>query len=90
MKHYYLKNVVTLELDREKCTGCGVCTQVCPHEVLAMQDKKAAIVDRDRCMECGACTKNCAFSALTVDSGVGCAIAILNSIIRGGEPNCDC
>jgi NAD-dependent dihydropyrimidine dehydrogenase PreA subunit len=88
MKHHYLKNVVTLKLDLEKCTGCGVCTQVCPHQVLALQDKKAVIIDLDHCMECGACSLNCAFSALTVDSGVGCAIAIINGIIKGSDPNC--
>ena len=26
----YLKNVVTLQLDQEKCTGCGTCLEVCP------------------------------------------------------------
>ena len=27
----YLKNVVTLEFDAEKCSGCGTCLEVCPH-----------------------------------------------------------
>ena len=26
----YLTGVVTLELEREKCNGCGNCVQVCP------------------------------------------------------------
>jgi len=47
-------------------------------------------LDRDRCMECGACVGNCAFGALKVDKGVGCAAAVINSMIRGGEPSCDC
>lgn len=41
-------------------------------------------------MECGACVNNCAFGALDVDKGVGCASAIINSIISGGEPSCGC
>jgi hypothetical protein len=41
-------------------------------------------------MECGACAANCAFGAINVDKGVGCAAAIINSIIYGGEPTCGC
>ncbi len=32
----YLKNVVTLKLNEDKCTGCGMCLDVCPHEVFKM------------------------------------------------------
>lgn len=86
----YLQNVASLEYFPEKCAGCGMCIEVCPHEVFTLKDKKAVIIDRDRCMECGACANNCAFGALTVDKGVGCATAIINSMITGGEPSCGC
>lgn len=86
----YLLNVASIELFSEKCTGCGTCLEVCPHEVFALLNKKAVIQDRDRCMECGACVNNCPFGALSVDKGVGCAAALINSMITGGEPSCDC
>jgi len=86
----YLLNVATITLDTEKCTGCGMCLEVCPHGVFELRDKKAAITDRDLCMECGACEQNCAFGALSVNEGVGCAAAIINSMITGGEPTCGC
>ena len=86
----YLLNVASLELSQEKCTGCGICMEVCPHNVFAIEDKKAVILDKDRCMECSACVVNCAFGALSVDRGVGCAAALINSMITGGEPSCDC
>jgi NAD-dependent dihydropyrimidine dehydrogenase PreA subunit len=86
----YLKNVTTLEYFENKCTGCGRCVEVCPQGVFVMRDKRAAIIDKDLCMECGACARNCDFGALAVDSGVGCAAAIINSMIFGGEPSCDC
>jgi NAD-dependent dihydropyrimidine dehydrogenase PreA subunit len=86
----YLSDVVTLELDAEKCTGCTMCIQVCPHAVLAMDNGKASIVDRDACMECGACARNCPEEALTVGAGVGCAYAVLVGKLRGTEPSCDC
>ena len=86
----YLLKVSTLELFRDKCIGCGICIEVCPHGVLAMNYKKAVIVDSDKCMECGACMTNCAFGALHVDKGVGCAAAIISGMITGKEPACDC
>jgi len=86
----YLSGVVSLHLSDEKCTGCGRCLEVCPHGVLDIREKKVFATDRDRCMECGACMKNCAFDAITVNAGVGCASAIINSMITGGEPVCGC
>ena len=86
----YLKNVVTLKLDREKCTGCALCTDVCPRGVLLVRNHKAEIINRDQCIECGACSKNCAFDAISVKSGVGCAQALFNAILTGGEPVCGC
>jgi len=90
MKHKYLKNVVTLKLDTEKCKGCGMCPSVCPHGVFVMDAGKAKIEDRDACMECGACEKNCPFAAIEVKAGVGCAAAVINGILTGTEPSCDC
>lgn len=84
----YLRNVVTLEYDPEKCNGCGRCLEVCPRAVFEMQDKKVRITDKDRCIECGACANNCQYEALTVKAGVGCAAAIINGRLQGTEPDC--
>jgi len=85
----YLKNVVTLALDADGCIGCGRCIEVCPHAVFAMRDGRAVIHDRDACMECGACARNCPVEVITVEAGVGCAQAVLNSW-RTGKCDCDC
>ena len=86
----YLKGVVTLELDADKCNGCRMCQVVCPHNVFGFGNNKAMILNKDYCMECGACAKNCPEGAIRVRSGVGCAAGILNGLIRGTEPACDC
>jgi NAD-dependent dihydropyrimidine dehydrogenase PreA subunit len=86
----YLPDTASIEFLPEQCTGCGRCVEVCPHEVFAVKDGKAVILDKDRCMECGACMSNCAFGALSVDKGVGCAAALINSMITGGAPVCGC
>lgn len=90
MRNKYLKNVTTLKLDSEKCTGCGTCLEVCPHEVFLLSKGKTVIAAKDRCMECGACVKNCPFNALEVKPGVGCASAIITGWLTGKEPSCDC
>lgn len=83
----YLNNVVTLSLDEEKCTGCGMCLEVCPHRVLRMNRTHVEIENRDACMECGACSRNCPFEAISVQAGVGCAAAVINSMLgrKGGD-----
>jgi len=86
----YLSDVVTLNLDREKCVGCGICLIVCPHEVLSMNNGHAMIQNRDRCMECGACSRNCPSEAVTVQAGVGCAAAVINAALGRDASSCCC
>ncbi|MGB9660922.1 MAG: 4Fe-4S binding protein [Moorellaceae bacterium] len=49
-------------VDKEKCTGCGSCVEVCPTGALAVQD--IAVVNEDECLECGACVDECPNGAL--------------------------
>ncbi|MGI6417692.1 MAG: mercury methylation ferredoxin HgcB [Thermoguttaceae bacterium] len=86
----YLKDVVTLALDGEKCNGCRMCVNVCPQGVFAFENRRAKIVERDACMECGACARNCLAGAISVEAGTGCARALIKSAIFGTEPICEC
>ncbi|MBN1996179.1 4Fe-4S binding protein [candidate division KSB1 bacterium] len=86
----YLKNVTTLKTYPGKCTGCGVCTLVCPQQILKLQDKKILVIDKDGCMECGACQRNCEFDAIRVRAGVGCAAAVIQGALKKTEPACGC
>ena len=86
----YLEGVVTLRFRAEACNGCGRCIEVCPRGVFARSDGRVALTDAALCMECGACMGNCPEGALTVQAGVGCAGAVLNGMLRGGEPSCGC
>ena len=85
----YLAGVSTLALDVQKCVGCGMCTQVCPHAVLVLRDRRAQISERDRCMECGACARNCPTGAITVRAGVGCASGAIKGAL-GVKGDCCC
>lgn len=81
----YLRNVVSLEMDVEKCVGCGRCLDVCPHAVFAMDDRRARIRSRDDCMECGACARNCQAGAIRVEAGAGCAVMVIRGKMRGSS-----
>jgi ferredoxin len=82
MDFRYLRDVVTLEFDEERCIGCGTCAQVCVHGVFALNGGRARILERDACMECGACAMNCPVEAVSVRSGVGCAAALFAGWFR--------
>jgi NAD-dependent dihydropyrimidine dehydrogenase PreA subunit len=82
----------TLQFRPGKCVNCGRCSEVCPHGVFEAGEKKARMANPDRCMECGACQVNCPTGAISVDSGVGCAAAMIKAAFTGKEPTCgpDC
>ena len=79
MRLLYLRDVSTLRLDKDACTGCEVCTEVCPRAVLEMRNDRVHIASPDSCIECGACALNCAFDALSVKTGAGCAAGMERS-----------
>lgn len=89
MRNEYLEN--TLVYTAELCNGCGRCAEVCPHAVFEMNGRKAILVQKQRCMECGACQVNCVTGAIAVESGVGCANAMIRAaLLRKKEPTCEC
>ena len=89
MYNAYKEN--SLRLNQDLCNGCGMCMQVCPHAVFALENKRAFIQYPENCMECGACQKNCPVNAISVESGVGCATAMMYAALTGKkEPACGC
>jgi NAD-dependent dihydropyrimidine dehydrogenase PreA subunit len=81
----------TLQYDSQLCSGCRMCSIVCPHQVFEQNGKIAELIHPKDCMECGACQLNCPSDAITVDSGVGCATAMMIAAVKGKkEPTCGC
>jgi NAD-dependent dihydropyrimidine dehydrogenase PreA subunit len=73
----------TLTYNSELCNNCGMCSLVCPHAVFAPNDRAAELVRPEACMECGACQLNCPTGAIAVESGVGCAAAMIHAALTG-------
>ncbi|HUN55018.1 MAG TPA: electron transfer flavoprotein subunit alpha [Smithella sp.] len=53
-----------LEVDNDKCVGCGNCVDVCPFGALSLDGDK--VVVNDKCTDCGACIDACPTMALSL------------------------
>jgi NAD-dependent dihydropyrimidine dehydrogenase PreA subunit len=83
--------VNTLVYDPGLCNGCAMCVAVCPQAVFEMNGRLAKLTNAQACMECGACQLNCVPGAIAVESGVGCAAAMIRAALTGQkEATCDC
>lgn len=81
----------TLRYDPSLCINCGMCLVVCPHAVFEPDNRVVQLVRPAACMECGACQLNCPTEAIKVDSGVGCATAMMLAALTGRqEAACVC
>ncbi len=74
MQHIGYKEVLWLPkitIDMDKCTGAGVCSEVCPMNVYDIEDrgggKKSYPTRMQDCIMCLACTNACPNQAITVE-----------------------
>ena len=56
-----------LAIERLKCTGCGVCQNICPARCISMKPDKEGFLypqtDNNKCVECGMCDSVCPVSS---------------------------
>jgi len=58
---------VVSTVDERKCTGCGVCVEVCPFGAIEIDAKeKIAVVNEALCKGCGVCASSCRSGALDI------------------------
>ncbi len=56
-----------VEVNAEKCVGCGECVDVCPVEVFELQDEKSVPVYAEECLGCESCIEVCEEEAITIE-----------------------
>ena len=55
-----------ITLDKEKCTNCGICNDVCPNYCFTMTEgNKLQLVHPEHCCDCGHCISLCPPGALS-------------------------
>ena len=59
------KALKTIEIDPEKCRGCGICKKNCPVSAIAGEVKQPHKIDEDVCIKCGTCISKCPFKAIS-------------------------
>ena len=65
------KKLVSFNIDKEKCIGCGKCARNCPADAIVKTDYIAPghklpslMIDQTKCVKCGACVAGCKFGAI--------------------------
>lgn len=54
-----------IQIDEEKCNGCGACVQACHEGAIGMVNEKAKLLRDDYCDGLGDCLPNCPTGAIT-------------------------
>ena len=54
-----------IEIDAEKCIGCGLCKKDCPAHNIKLEGQKA-VVKNQRCIQCGHCVAVCPRAAVSM------------------------
>jgi Pyruvate/2-oxoacid:ferredoxin oxidoreductase delta subunit len=57
-----------IQIDEDKCNGCGLCIQGCHEGALALVDGKARLVSEAYCDGLGACLPECPTGAISIVS----------------------
>ena len=80
-----------IEIDRKKCTGCGLCAAACHEGAIGMRDGKAVLLRDDYCDGLGDCLPACPTGAITFVEREAAAYdeaAVQAHMATRGAPGC--
>ena len=70
-------------IDTSKCTKCGKCFQICPHEAVKLNNNEYKI-NKTRCLGCSQCEKSCPSKAINMIAQLQDYNEILPELIAKG------
>lgn len=82
-----------IEIDKEKCNGCGLCAKACHEGAIGMVDGKATLLRDDYCDGLGDCLPVCPTGAITFVEREAAAYdegAVQANMAKKGKTPCAC
>ena len=58
------KALAKIEIDEEKCKGCGLCQKNCPVNAIEGEGRDKRHINQDKCIKCTTCIRSCPFHAI--------------------------
>ena len=77
-----------IEIDEDKCNGCGLCIPNCPEGAIQIIDNKARLISDLFCDGLGACLGHCPEGAITVTKREAEEYdekKVMDNVVKGGE-----
>ena len=59
------KKLAKIQIDPEKCKGCGLCKRNCPVDAITGEPGQKHHIDENKCIKCGTCVSVCPFHAIS-------------------------
>jgi MinD superfamily P-loop ATPase len=78
-------------IDPYKCSGCGICGEVCPFGLPQCDQIGKFTIERvDLCVGCSACQRNCPTHAIYLQEqkGCGCLWNVVSEKRNNGKNSC--
>ena len=64
-KEYLQSEGKISEIRKDRCSGCGLCVEICPYKALELDEKeKVAVINEALCKGCGVCVSSCRANAI--------------------------
>ncbi len=58
------KALAKIQIDEDKCKGCGICQKSCPVGAIEGEGRDKRAINQAKCIKCGTCIKTCPFHAI--------------------------
>ena len=59
------KAMAKIEIDPEKCKGCGLCQRNCPVNAIEGEAREKRTINQNKCIKCKTCIVSCPFHAIS-------------------------